>query len=142
MRSINAVVRQLEVARLHAPKAASDMLRRQLYGGEIMATITFIDQEGQHHVLKGETGQSVMELAVANNVPGIQAECGGACACGTCHIYFDNSFADKVELRDDMEEAMLEYAFEVEDSSRLSCQIQVSDALDGMVLRVPVSVDA
>lgn len=106
-----------------------------------MATITFIDQAGKQHVLEGQNGQSIMELAVANNVPGIQAECGGACACGTCHIYFDQSFADKVNERDDMEEAMLEYAFEVEENSRLSCQIQVSDALDGLVLRLPVSID-
>lgn len=106
-----------------------------------MATITFIDQAGKEHVLEGQDGQSIMELAVANNVPGIQAECGGACACGTCHVYFDESFADKVNERDDMEEAMLEYAFEVEKNSRLSCQIKVSDALDGMVLRVPVSID-
>lgn len=106
-----------------------------------MATITFIDQAGTQHVLEGQIGQSIMELAVSNNVPGIQAECGGACACGTCHIYFDPAFAEKVNERDDMEEAMLEYAFEVEDSSRLSCQIKISDALDGIVLRVPVSVD-
>ena len=107
-----------------------------------MTTITFIDQAGKTHVTQGEDGQSIMELAVANGVPGILAECGGACACGTCHIYFDDAFADKVEDRDDMEVAMLEFGFEVEENSRLSCQIKVSEALDGAVIRVPVSTDA
>ena len=107
-----------------------------------MTTITFIDQGGKEHVLQGENGQTIMELAVANGVPGILAECGGACACGTCHIYFDQAYADKVDDRDDMEEAMLEFGFEVDERSRLSCQIQVSEALDGIVIRVPVSSDA
>ncbi len=107
-----------------------------------MTTITFIDQLGHKHVLQGQTGQTLMEVAVRNGVPGILAECGGACACGTCHIYFDEAFAEKVDQRSDMEEAMLEFGFEVEENSRLSCQIKVSDALDGVVLRVPVSSDA
>ncbi len=80
---------------------------------------------------------TVMEAAVKNSVPGIEAECGGACSCATCHVYVDDEWREKTGQPDEMEEDMLDFAFDVRDSSRLSCQIKVSDELDGLVVHVP-----
>lgn len=80
---------------------------------------------------------TVMEAAVKNAVPGIEAECGGACSCATCHVYVDDEWREKTGQPDEMEEDMLDFAFDVRDSSRLSCQIKVSDELDGLVVHVP-----
>ena len=102
-----------------------------------MAKITFIEHNGTEHVVDGENGMSVMETAVKNMVPGIDADCGGACACATCHVYLQGDWVDKLGERSEMEEDMLDFAFEVQDSSRLSCQIRVSDDIDGLVLKVP-----
>ena len=102
-----------------------------------MAKITFIEHNGTEHVVDGENGMSVMETAVKNMVPGIDADCGGACACATCHVYLQGDWVDKLGERSEMEEDMLDFAFEVQDSSRLSCQIRVSDEIDGLVLKVP-----
>lgn len=102
-----------------------------------MAKITFIEHGGTEHTVDAETGMTVMEAAIKNSVPGIEAECGGACACATCHVYVDPAWTEKVGKREDMEEDMLDFAFEVEENSRLSCQIKVTDALDGLVVRVP-----
>jgi 2Fe-2S ferredoxin len=79
----------------------------------------------------------VMEGAVRNLVPGIDADCGGACACATCHVYVDPAWALKTGSREAMEDSMLDFADEVQDTSRLSCQIKVSDELDGLVVRMP-----
>ena len=102
-----------------------------------MAKITFIQYDGTEHVHDGKTGLSVMEVAVKNNVPGIDADCGGACACATCHVYIEPEWVEKVGARNPMEEDMLDFAFDVRDNSRLSCQIKVSDALDGLRVKVP-----
>ena len=102
-----------------------------------MAKITFIEHNGTEHVVDGENGMSVMETAVKNMVPGIDADCGGACACATCHVYLQGDWVDKLGERSEMEEDMLDFAFEVQDSSRLSCQIRVSDDIDGLVVQVP-----
>ncbi|MEE4237785.1 MAG: 2Fe-2S iron-sulfur cluster-binding protein [Anderseniella sp.] len=102
-----------------------------------MAKITFIEHNGTEHTVEGDNGMSVMEVAVKNMVPGIDADCGGACACATCHVYLQGEWAEKLAERSEMEEHMLDFAFDVKDSSRLSCQIRVSDDIDGLVLRVP-----
>ena len=102
-----------------------------------MPKITFIEQSGKEHQVDAETGMTVMEAAVKNMVPGIEAECGGACACATCHVYVDDAWRAPTGEPEEMEEDMLDFAFDVRESSRLSCQIKVRDDLDGLVVRVP-----
>jgi 2Fe-2S ferredoxin len=102
-----------------------------------MARITFIQHNGTEQTVEGQNGMSVMETAVKNMVPGIDADCGGACACATCHVYVEPEWVGKSGSRSQMEEDMLDFAFDVRDSSRLSCQIKVSDQLDGLRVRVP-----
>ncbi len=102
-----------------------------------MAKITFIDHDGTSHNIECENGMTVMEGAIKNSVPGIDADCGGACACATCHVYVDAAWKDKVGSAQQMEEDMLDFAFDVRDNSRLSCQIKVSDELDGLVVNLP-----
>ena len=80
---------------------------------------------------------TVMEAAVRNSVPGIAAECGGACACATCHVYVDEAWRETTGKPEQMEEDMLDFAFDIRAESRLSCQIKVTDALDGLVVRIP-----
>ena len=98
---------------------------------------TFIEDNGVRHTIDVPEGWSLMEGAVKHLVPGIDADCGGACACATCHVYVEPDWMDKVGSRAQMEEDMLDFAFDVRDTSRLSCQIKVSDALDGLRVRVP-----
>lgn len=102
-----------------------------------MPRITFIEHDGVEHVVEAETGISVMKAAVNDMVPGIDADCGGACACATCHVHIDPDWMARAGSPDEMEEAMLEFVSEPGAGSRLSCQILVSDALDGLVLRLP-----
>jgi len=104
-----------------------------------MAKITYIEHDGTEHVIDVKPGQSVMEGAVKHNVPGIDADCGGACACATCHVYVDAAWTAKTGTKSAMEESMLDFAEGVEPNSRLSCQIKVSDELDGLVVRMPES---
>ena len=104
-----------------------------------MAKITYIEFDGTEHVIDVKPGLSVMEGAVKNNIPGIDADCGGACACATCHVYVDEAWLDKTGSQSAMEESMLDFAENVESNSRLSCQIKVSDELDGLVVRMPQS---
>ena len=104
-----------------------------------MAKITYIEFDGREHTVEVRNGLSVMEGAIKNNVPGIDADCGGACACATCHVYVDEAWRAKTGEKSAMEESMLDFAENVEDNSRLSCQIRVSDALDGLVVRMPES---
>ena len=104
-----------------------------------MAKITYIEHDGTEHAIDVKNGLSVMEGAVKNNIPGIDADCGGACACATCHVYVDEAWIDKTGSPSAMEESMLDFAEGVQDNSRLSCQIKVTDALDGLVVRLPVS---
>jgi 2Fe-2S ferredoxin len=102
-----------------------------------MAKITFIEHNGQEHTVEAEAGMTVMEAAVRNQIPGIAAECGGACACATCHVYVQEPWRETVGEPEQMEEDMLDFAFDVREESRLSCQIQVTDELDGLVVRIP-----
>jgi ferredoxin, 2Fe-2S len=104
---------------------------------DFMAKITYIDSEGTHYEVDAENGSTVMENAIRNGVPGIEAECGGACACATCHVYVDEAFREIVGDPEPMEEDMLDFAFDVRPNSRLSCQIRVRDELDGLVVTVP-----
>jgi ferredoxin, 2Fe-2S len=104
-----------------------------------MAKITYIEFDGTEHVVDVKPGLSVMEGAVKNNIPGIDADCGGACACATCHVYVDEAWREKTGASSAMEESMLDFAENVEANSRLSCQIKVSDDLDGLVVRMPES---
>ncbi|MCA1999735.1 MAG: 2Fe-2S iron-sulfur cluster binding domain-containing protein [Hyphomicrobiales bacterium] len=103
-----------------------------------MATITFIEHNGTERAVEAETGATVMEAAIRNGVPGIEAECGGACACATCHVYVAEEWMAAVGQPVPMEEDMLDFAFDVRPNSRLSCQIKVSDALDGLRVHTPV----
>ena len=102
-----------------------------------MAKITYIDAAGTARAVDGEIGSTVMETAIKNAVPGIEAECGGACACSTCHVYVDEAWREKTGEPSPMEEDMLDFAFDVKPNSRLSCQIKVTEALDGLVVTTP-----
>jgi 2Fe-2S ferredoxin len=102
-----------------------------------MIKITYIDSEGAARTVESEVGSTVMESAINNGVPGIEAECGGGCACATCHVYVDEAWVEKTGQPSAMEEDMLDFAFEVQPNSRLSCQIKVTDALDGLVVKTP-----
>jgi len=104
-----------------------------------MAKITYIEFDGKEHVVDVKPGQSVMEGAVKHNIPGIDADCGGACACATCHVYVDPAWTGKTGEKSAMEESMLDFAEAVEENSRLSCQIKVTEDLDGLVVRMPES---
>ena len=104
-----------------------------------MSRITYIEHDGTEHVIDVKNGLTVMEGAVKNNVPGIDADCGGACACATCHVYVDEAWLAKTGERTSMEESMLDFAEGVADNSRLSCQIKVSDDLDGLKVTMPES---
>jgi 2Fe-2S ferredoxin len=102
-----------------------------------MAKITFIDPSGEQRSVDAEPGSTVMEAAIRNDVPGIEAECGGACACATCHVYVQEPWTELTGPPAPMEEDMLDFAFEVRPNSRLSCQIKVTPALDGLVVATP-----
>lgn len=103
-----------------------------------MAKITYIEHNGTEHVIDVAPGLTVMEGARDNNVPGIEADCGGACACSTCHVYVDEAWVEKVPTKDAMEEDMLDFAYEPDPArSRLTCQLKVTDALDGLVVHLP-----
>jgi ferredoxin, 2Fe-2S len=102
-----------------------------------MAKITFVQPDGSQQTVSAAAGVTVMEAAKVNRISGIEAECGGACACATCHIYIQEAWVDKVGKPASMEEDMLDFAFDVRPESRLSCQIKVTEALDGLVVSVP-----
>jgi 2Fe-2S ferredoxin len=102
-----------------------------------MAKITYIEHSGKKHEVEVANGLSVMEGARDNNIPGIEADCGGACACSTCHVYVDAAWAEKIPAKDAMEEDMLDFAWEPSDLSRLTCQVKVTDELDGLVVQLP-----
>ena len=104
-----------------------------------MPTIIYVDHEGTERPIEAKNGETVMETAIKNSVPGIDADCGGACACATCHVYVDDAFMGKVGEPEDMEQSMLDFAENVQPNSRLSCQITVSDDLNGMKVTTPES---
>jgi 2Fe-2S ferredoxin len=103
-----------------------------------MAKITYIEHSGTAHTLDVANGLTVMEGARDNDIPGIEADCGGACACSTCHVYVAEDWVDRLPPKQPMEEDMLEFAYEPDPvRSRLTCQLKVSDALDGLVVQMP-----
>ena len=105
----------------------------------MMAKIKYIENDGTEHDIEVANGMTIMEGAVRNMVPGIDADCGGACACATCHVYVDPAWIEKTGRPEGMEESMLDFAEDIRDTSRLSCQITVTDELDGLVVRLPKS---
>lgn len=102
-----------------------------------MVKLTYIEHDGTSHEVEAEPGLTVMEVAVKNGIPGIDADCGGACACATCHVHVDPSFAEVTGAPSAMEESMLDFASERDETSRLSCQITIREELDGLVVRLP-----
>jgi ferredoxin, 2Fe-2S len=102
-----------------------------------MPTITFIDQDGNERQFEADVGSTVMETAVNNDVPGILATCGGSCSCATCHVYVDESWVDKLPPPELEEEDMLDTAHDLQENSRLSCQIKVTEELDGLIVTTP-----
>ncbi|CAM3043470.1 MULTISPECIES: 2Fe-2S iron-sulfur cluster-binding protein [Methylobacterium] len=102
-----------------------------------MPKITYVDHAGTERTVEGSVGATVMETALRNNVPGIDAECGGACACATCHVYVADAWIDVVGKAQDMEQDMLDFASDVRENSRLSCQIKIAPNLDGLVVSTP-----
>jgi 2Fe-2S ferredoxin len=122
--------------RLHYVEANS---QQQIRGqGLRMAKITYIEHNGTEHVVEVANGLTVMEGARDNNIPGIEADCGGACACSTCHVYVHPDWVGKLPGKEAMEEDMLDFAFQPDPArSRLTCQIKVTDAVDGLVVQMP-----
>jgi len=104
-----------------------------------MPKIKYVEHSGKEHEVEVPVGWSVMEGAVKNLIPGIDADCGGACACATCHVFVDQAWLEKLPAKEDMEETMLDFAPDMASNSRLSCQIKVTPALDGLVVRMPKS---
>ena len=102
-----------------------------------MAKITYIEHSGKSHTVEVQNGLTIMEGAVQNNVPGIDADCGGSMACATCHVYVKEEWFNKLPKKEDGEEDMLDMAFEPNKFSRLSCQLTVSDKLEGMIVNLP-----
>ena len=102
-----------------------------------MAKITYIEHNGTNHTVDVQNGLTVMEGAVQNNIPGIDADCGGSMACATCHVYVKEDWFDKINKKNEGEADMLDQAYEPKKNSRLSCQIIVSDDLDGLVVDMP-----
>ena len=102
-----------------------------------MPKITYIEHTNKKHIVEVPNNMSVMEGAVQNNIPGIDADCGGSMACATCHVYVDEKWFNKLEKKDESEEDMLDMAYQPNKFSRLSCQLIVSDELDGLVVRMP-----
>ena len=103
-----------------------------------MAKITYVEHSGKLHTIQVQNGLTVMEGAVQNNIPGIDADCGGSMACATCHVYVKEEWFNKLLKKEDGEEDMLDMAYEPNKFSRLSCQLTVSDELEGLVVKLPV----
>ena len=102
-----------------------------------MAKITYVEHNGKSHTIDVKNGLTVMEGAVQNDIPGIDADCGGSMACATCHVYVKEEWLDKLPKKEDGEEDMLDMAFEPKKNSRLSCQLTVTDELNGLTVNIP-----
>ena len=102
-----------------------------------MAKITYIEHNGKSHTVEVQKGLSIMEGAVQNNIPGIDADCGGGMACATCHVYVKEEWFDRVNKKSEGEDDMLDQAYEPNKYSRLSCQISVTDDIDGLIVNLP-----
>ncbi|MBV7477588.1 2Fe-2S iron-sulfur cluster-binding protein [Pseudomonas sp. PDM31] len=103
-----------------------------------MPTLTYIEANGTTHAVQGSEGSNLMEIAVANLIPGILGDCGGTCSCATCHTYVDPDWVARVPAATDEELEILDGALDVQDNSRLACQMVLTEALDGLVVRIPV----
>lgn len=102
-----------------------------------MPTITFISHNGHSSEVFAQTGDSLMETATFNGITGVVAECGGACSCATCHVYIDPDWYAQLPSPDETEQEMMEFAIDLKPNSRLSCQVEIGEELDGMVVRTP-----
>ena len=102
-----------------------------------MPKVTFIEHSGKRHEVQAQEGHTLMRAAVDNNVPGIDADCGGECACATCHVYVEGDWLARTGEKSDMESSMLGFAAVTQPNSRLSCQIKVTAALEGLVVSLP-----
>lgn len=103
-----------------------------------MPTLTYIEANGTAHTVQGGEGSNLMEIAVANLIPGILGDCGGSCSCATCHTYVDPNWLARVPAATDEELEILDGALDVQDNSRLACQVVLTEALDGLVVRIPI----
>ena len=113
------------------------MTRAAATGAEKNARITYVLKDGTRRQVSVPYGYSVMEGARRYSIPGIEGDCGGACACATCHVYLEEGWAERLPLADELERGMLDFAYEVRPNSRLSCQIKVDDDADGLVVSIP-----
>ena len=105
-----------------------------------MVRVTFKTHDGNEHIVEAKSGASLMEAARDNSVPGIEADCGGACACATCHVYVADDWVSQLPSKEDMEKDMLDFAWEPDSTtSRLSCQIKLSENLDGLTVQIPAN---
>ena len=102
-----------------------------------MPKVTYIEHNGKQHQVEVENGLSIMEGAIQNGIPGIDADCGGACACATCHVYVKEEWLDKLSEQSESETDMLDFAFETKSNSRLSCQLMLEDTHDGIIVNLP-----
>ena len=102
-----------------------------------MAKITYIEHDGTEHQVDVAAGQTLKDGAVNNMIPGVLAECGGNCACATCHVYIDSAWTDRVGPANEMEADMLDFAHEPQENSRLSCQVEVKAEMEGLIVRIP-----
>jgi ferredoxin, 2Fe-2S len=127
----------IEMTGSHTPPYARPIKPTPSFAHSAMVQITFIDSAGAARTVEGEVGSTVMETAIKNGVPEIEAECGGACACSTCHVYIDEAWREKVGEPSPMEEDMLDFAYNVQPNSRLSCQIKVREDFEGLTVRTP-----
>lgn len=104
-----------------------------------MVKVIFEDHQGTKRDVDAKPGMTLLEIAMANMIPGIDGDCGGACACATCHVYVAEGWLEKLDEKDDMEDSMLDFADDVRENSRLGCQIRVKDELDGLHVTTPES---
>ena len=102
-----------------------------------MPKITYIEHSGKEHHIEMPVGFSIMEGAIKNSIPGIDADCGGSCACATCHVFVDEKFLSKIPKAQESEHDMIDFIQDADKSSRLSCQIIITNDLDGIVVRMP-----
>ena len=102
-----------------------------------MPKITYIEHNGKEHHIEMPIGFSIMEGAIKNSIPGIDADCGGSCACATCHVYVDEKYLNKIPVAQESERDMLDFVNETNNTSRLSCQIIITNELDGIIVRMP-----
>lgn len=102
-----------------------------------MTKVTFVQPDGSQKEVDAENGSTLMETAIRNDIPGVIGECGGACTCATCHVYVAEDWTKRVGPPTMMEEDMLDFAYDIRPSSRLSCQVKISDELEGLTIEVP-----